>query len=94
MARTVAIFLIGWVAISIPTGIVVGRLIAAASRPPRSGPMLRMERRGARSGELGHSIELIGSADHRLPVLSGGVMPVAAWHIRTSGKGRPPVCAR
>jgi hypothetical protein len=32
MARTVAIFLGVWVAISIPTGIVIGRLLATASR--------------------------------------------------------------
>jgi hypothetical protein len=38
MARTLAILLGVWVAISIPTGLVVGRFIAAASRLPRSGP--------------------------------------------------------
>jgi hypothetical protein len=38
MARTVAIFLGAWVAISIPTAIAVGRFIAIASRLPRSGP--------------------------------------------------------
>jgi hypothetical protein len=38
MARGVAIFLGIWVAISIPTGIVLGRLIAAASRLPHSTP--------------------------------------------------------
>jgi hypothetical protein len=39
MARTLATFLGVWLAISIPTGLVVGRFIAAASRPPRSEPI-------------------------------------------------------
>ena len=38
MARTLAIFLGVWVAMSIPTAIAVGRFIAAASRLPRSEP--------------------------------------------------------
>jgi len=38
MARTLATLLCVWVAISIPTGLVVGRFIAAASRLPRSEP--------------------------------------------------------
>jgi hypothetical protein len=38
MARIVGIFLGVWVAISIPTAIVVGRFIGAASRLPRSEP--------------------------------------------------------
>jgi len=38
MARTLAIVLGVWVAISIPTAIVVGRFIAAASRLSTSEP--------------------------------------------------------
>jgi hypothetical protein len=46
MALTVAIFLGVWVAISIPTGIVVGRLNAAASRLPGPPQLWTPERQG------------------------------------------------
>ena len=71
MARTVAIFLGVWVAISIPTGIVLGRLIATASRLPRSGPRLEAERRGSRAASCRHSIEPTRLAGRRLAVLRG-----------------------
>jgi hypothetical protein len=71
MARTVAIFLGVWVAISIPTGIVIGRLLATASRLPRSGPRLEAERRGSRAASCRHSIEPTRLAGRRLAVLRG-----------------------
>jgi hypothetical protein len=56
MVRTVAIYLGVWTAISIPIGIALGRLVAAASRLPGPPKLWTPERerqwRASRSREL------------------------------------------